>query len=208
MGANTYDTYIVEIEFIDSLWSVLRKSRSQPDIWNAEKVCRKIARQGWALKKDVEDLLNYLDSRIVLCQFDSRDLSEQMGVLWRWVYVDLTGKDSLSDWHEALKADEAALLLMLYERIGFALDPSILVDLLLPDVMKRKYKNILSNAQLQIINFKENRYRLQPIKLLSQNCNNKFTRRKTFVSFQGYKLIGEYLNKEIIGLKIYTPKPM
>ena len=179
--------YIFDSETLQFLWSALRETASAPNQHQAERLSKRIIKKGWAFKSDVEDLLYSLDSRLDYSRLDVKIFSQMLEIHWEPVSFRPNAKSKYISELDAIRAEDAALLLIILERVGFQVEPAILVDSLLPR-FKSRTKQILNNAELEIMWFRKMRHKCGTIILKTDNKTDTDKEIDIFKTLGKYKI--------------------
>jgi hypothetical protein len=146
----------------------------------------KIAHSGWASFGDIEDLLYLMDGRVddIKSHITVKRWCEIFSIPFRFVHERPTAKQATTFGVQAIVSSDAAGLLVKLERLGFRLDPSLLIRELLPTI---KLSEFLTDSQLSIFWYARARDKNQPT-ILSVTAPSEFTQTHRFVTPTGYKV--------------------
>lgn len=150
----------VEREIIEALWQALAKPEmgSQPQV--AAGLGQAAADAGWFAHLELEALLIALEPR--LYEVRPGRLAEAFGVRAQWVYPRPKVKGTGTFGIERIAAADVAYLLILLERLGFAVDPAPVCEPLLAALKARPY---LTAAELAVLWHARERHRCEPLEL-------------------------------------------
>jgi hypothetical protein len=198
--------YLVDNNTLDFFWHSLQEEIKVPHFNTAIKITEDIANKGWAFKYEVEDLIECMDARINVFEFNLTDFMKHIGIHWEVVYDKPKQKSSGVSGCEAIRVEDVAFLLIIFERLGFRTEPGLLVDSLLPTISKQE-KKILSSSELEIFWYYKERYKNSPISL---GVNEDFLFGETIKKFKNndkylIELIADKTGNATI-LKVTPPK--
>lgn len=165
-----HSEYIFDRLTIKTIWNILQYPVRVPNLHHATNIARRSVEAGWMFRHDLEDLLIYMDDRFASYGFKLVPIGKSLGIHWERIGYRPTKKSHGPMDFDATRCEEAALLVILFERMGFQVDASILVDLLLPKVQD-KSKKLLSGAELQIIWYHETNGKTAPLALRVEDYN-------------------------------------
>ena len=129
--------YKFDIETLKFIWITLRQPEFLPNTAAIEKLTKRIIKKEWAFNSDVEDLIYYHDNRTSSHMFDVKKSSSLFDIRWEPVCFRPKAKSKSVSEFDAIRCEDAALLLILMERIGFQTDASLFVHQLLPGIRSR-----------------------------------------------------------------------
>lgn len=151
------EPYTVSCETLSNLYGAMledppARSAGSPRIITA------IANSGWALSWQVEDLISLSDPRLdsFRHRLDLDELGAALGIQKRNVCQRPRSITRSAGLYDAWSAMDFATLVISLEMLGFMVDPSSLVDLLLPEIPKKGY---ISNSALDVLWFKRCRFK-------------------------------------------------
>ncbi|SDD66830.1 hypothetical protein [Pedobacter soli] len=159
--------YLVNQETIRFLWSALNEKQSYRQTRQMRNCFDKFIKDKWAFRTDLEDALDYADSRLNPNRLELIDLVKAFGMNWELIcYRPNVRSISVSE-YEAIRVEDAAVLFILLERLGFKVDPSYLVEALLPEIKSRK-KKLFSGSELEIFWFYKCRHKTASVDLITE----------------------------------------
>lgn len=139
----------VSSELLQAIWAALNAEVPKARIYSARTLLVKIADDGWMFNHQLEDLCYDADARLLPHSHgvDIEKLAEALG--YRWVSVcDRPKMRSLGVIaYDAMSSADAAGFLLDLEKLGFAIDPGLLVQRLRPDIAKKRR---VINSELDI----------------------------------------------------------
>lgn len=140
---------IMDQELLSSIWE--RLNRPPPrwrNVAGATKITTDIARSGRCRRVDLEDMLEAFDGR--LYDLDVWALADYLDAPRRTVFPKPRSMTAANMGSEAITAADAAGILIFLEQIGFEVEPSILVDTVLP---RLENKANLTGCELDILRY-------------------------------------------------------
>lgn len=202
-------SFIMEYNFdsdtLKLLYTALREQAQPPNLSSAEKLTKSILTKGWAFESDIEDLLYYHDSRLGAYQLDIKKLAGLFTIHWESVcYRPKSNSKSVIEF-DAVRCEDAALLLILLERLGFQIQPDYFIDQLLPSI-KSKKKEILSNAELEIFWYNTTKGKFAPLTLKNEQDWRKMKELDSFKTLTGYTITVRGIGGEPDEIEIKSPK--
>ena len=197
--------YILDRASLQFIWSALREPALPSKFQQALKLSHSIVEKGWAFKADVEDLLYYLDNRFGF-QIDVIEYSKMFQIHWEHVYFrPKLNSNSISE-YDAIRAEEAALFLIILERIGFQVEATVLVDLLLSSLRKRNRK-VLNNAELETFWYSKTRHKYGKIVLVTESGSTPLKQIDNFKTIGKYHIVVKGMEESAPQLiEILSPK--
>lgn len=192
-----------ELQFISSILHNSVSSANLAKVWN---ISRRSCEKGWFLRADMEDMLCYFDSRFCDYRFEIMSFSKKLGV--RWDAVCYTPKKNASSVMEfdALSLNEATLFLIILERLGFNVNPEILVDFILPRINSNT-KEMLNVTELEIFWYKQTRHKFSKIELTLLDKEPIEQTIQKFETTGNYKIeILGVSESEITSIEVISPK--
>src|SRR5690606_33222035 len=136
---------------------------------------------------ELEDIISFMDDRIVNYRFKLHDFFHPLGIPIEEVSYRPRKIARSAICYEAIRPEYFVLLLFLLERIGFQVNPTRFVEILLPSILQRS-KKILSSAELEIFWYKINRHKSDDIILFSSQPKLFCDPDRTLTLANGYKL--------------------
>ena len=197
--------YSFDSETLKILYVLLREREQPHNALAADKLARRIIAKGWAFKADIEDLLICLDSRLGAYHLDVKKLTSFFKVHWEPVCFRPKSTSKSVMEYDAVRCEDAALILILLERIGFQTPPDYFIDQLLP-LMKSKKKESLNNAALEILWYKNTKAKLAPLTLKNDKDWRKMKELDSFKTFTNYTITIRGINGEPDEIEIKSPK--
>lgn len=182
-----HSEYIVEEATLKAIWDVLQHPVRVPTTHHAVNIARRSAETGWVFRHDLEDLLIYQDDRLAGYGINIVSIAKSLGIHWEPICYRPSRKSHGSTDFDATRCEDAALLMILFERMGFQIDPSVLVDLLLPKVLDIS-KKLLSGAELQILWYHETKGKTAPLTMRVDDYDVEEVI-KTIVTPSKYKIV-------------------
>ncbi len=198
--------YIIDKQTLDSIWAALQAPVDHSKYDRAIRHFISIVKKGWVFHSDLEDLIYWLDSRLMHNGFDLTKFSKSVNIHWERVCYRPSAKSNSVMVNEALRPEEAVLLLIILEQVGFETNPTYFVDLLLPSIKSRK-KKLFSNAELELFWFQKTRHKGDPILLKLEDSSVYVKELQSIKTCGNYvvKLIGDEAGN-VSMLKIAAPK--
>jgi hypothetical protein len=198
--------YIVIPDTLNFLWSAIGKPTGHSKLGQAGRYFKRWATKGWVSVPDLEDLVDLLDKRLASYQFRVRELAETFGLKFESVYSRPKASSNGASGFDAIRVEEAALFLFMLERMGFQVDPSELVELLLPAVKSRK-KVLFSDAELELFWYYKTRHKQEGLGIRIEAYNSDHEEKSQVKTAQGYvvRLIADEHGKAT-GLIFQSPK--
>lgn len=135
-------------ELLSFLWTELKTEYRPSYPWNADRLSKGIAAEGWATRADMEDVLGAYDDR--LYRLDIWALADYLDAPRRSVYRKPRFLTSATFGNEMISATDAAAILIFLEQLGFSVDATPMVDTLLPNV---RDKARLTSGEFDIITY-------------------------------------------------------
>jgi len=179
--------YKFDIDTLKFIWSTLRQPESWPNLQAAQKLTKRIIKKGWAFNSDVEDLIHYHDNRTGSHKFDVMKFSNLFDIHWERVCFRPKARSKYVSEFDAIRCEDAALLLILMERIGFQTDASFFVHQVMPGIWSRK-KELLNNAELEIFWYGTTKDKFAPFILKNEEDWKKMRELDSFKTASGYKI--------------------
>ncbi len=136
---------------------MLNRPRSPSNPALARRLASDIAGDGWAPRLKVEDVVCELGCAAAVMG----GYHELLNVPFRTVYGRPVGS-SHAEGEEMCAASDVAAFAMDLERLGFSIDPSPLVEAVLPSL---EGKRLLTAGDLRVLWFERHRHRQVPIRL-------------------------------------------
>lgn len=180
--------YKFDSEILKLVWSILRKPESLPNLPSLQKLTKLLIKKGWAFNSDVEDLLYFHDNKLGNYNLEIKEFSSLFGIHWEPVFFRPKARSKSVSEFDAIRCEDVALLLILMQRIGFQTDPSFFVDQLLPGI-KSKKKELLNNAELEILWYNMTKHKFGPLILKNDKDWKKLKELDSFKTSKGYKII-------------------
>lgn len=136
-------------EQMDAIWSALNAPLRPSRSFSYRSILQRVLKEGWLYSYQLEDLVMEAESRLdeLRHRIELKDLAEALGYQWTHITSRPRVTSNAVGYSSALRASEAASLLMDLERLGFQFDPQPLVDALRPALLKQA---ILTDAELDI----------------------------------------------------------
>lgn len=203
----TYSTmeYTFDIDTLKNLLSALREQTQAPNFSASEKLTKRIIAKGWAFNSDVEDLIYHHDSRLGAYQIDLKKIAALMGIHWETVcFRPKSNSKSVCEF-DAIRCEDAALFLILLERLGFQTNPDYFVEQLLPSLKSRK-KELLNNAELEIFWYRTTKSKCAPLTLKNGQDWRKTKELDSFKTLAGYTITVRGIGSEPDEIEIRSPK--
>lgn len=140
---------IVEHMLLQRIWAALNAAKRAGTPHTGRALLRRIAEDGWMYRHQLEDLAFAFDSRSEQfdCGFDLTALVEPLGYRWQSFYPRPRMRSIGTVGGDGLRAADAASFLLDLERLGFAFDPTALIDALRPAIAKQRF---VSSSELDI----------------------------------------------------------
>jgi hypothetical protein len=198
--------YTIDSETLHFLCTALNEKPRHPLLHQAERHFQRWFKTGWVTSYDIEDILDLLDTRLSTGRLQILDFSKSFGFNWEIVYNRPNARSNSVSGSERIRVEGAAAFLIFLERLGFNIDPSNLVKLLLPGI-KSKKKEMLTSDELELFWFDKYRHKQTSVQLITeahQGCQEQRINLKTST---GYILSGEVNDQgEPTGIVIKAPK--
>jgi hypothetical protein len=153
---------VTDGDTLSFLWSALADTPRESNHYHASRLAQRIGEKGLAFNSDVEDMLDWLEPRLNLHWFITIAFSKSIGIHWENVCYRPSAKSNHSSEFNAIRPSGMALLLIVLERLGFQTDPSLLADLLLPE-LKSIQKKILTDDEHEIFWLHKTRHKYDTI---------------------------------------------
>lgn len=138
-----------EQDLLTAIWA--RLSRSEPRKNNANganKIAVEIASSGHCERSELEDMLEAFDSRFY--DFDVWALADYLDIPRQTRFRKPRFLNAMNVGGEGITATDTAGILIFLEKIGFSVEPKILVEAVLPLVQSKSY---LTGCELDILRY-------------------------------------------------------
>jgi len=202
---NNFCDFLIDSGYLQKIFDCLKKDSPQCDLRITSILAEKAFKTGWFLKTDFEDFLYNMDSRLDEHRIDIMYLSSNLEIKWEKVCFRGNGNFSDTIWFDAIKFEQATLLLILLERIGFQINPKTLVDLLTPQI-KIKTRQLISEAEAVILMFYKKQHKL-PIRLrVKEEIEAELQILETLITQNNYKIVSFGLSGELKCIRITPSK--
>jgi hypothetical protein len=190
-------------EMLSGLWHALREEPHGRCDGPAARIAAGIAKNGAAYWYQFEDLVHYLDPRVVWL----RPFLSALGIITVWVGHRPRHGRSFCGRSEGLLAVDVAAALMQLERLGFETEADLLVDALRPALLRRRY--IISN-ELRVLWYPDERGKKEPLCLaVSKEARlaefDGSPKPEKFETRRGYRLQAWSDDKGVILLRATKP---
>ncbi|WP_312824794.1 hypothetical protein [Epilithonimonas sp.] len=202
---NNFREFVLDKHYLLVLLECLKKDTFPSDLRVTDIMVKRAFRMGWFLKTDFEDLLYYMDSRLDYYRLDVMDLSIKLGINWENVCFKNNGNAREAIWFEAIKFEQATLLLILFERIGFQIYPEALVDLLIPQI-KDKTKQLINESEAVILMFYREQHKLSISLCTNDKIDFEPQMLQSFINQKNYKIVSYGLSENLKIIKIFPSK--
>ncbi|WP_312345263.1 hypothetical protein [Chryseobacterium binzhouense] len=202
---NIFCDFLIDSDYLLIILECLKKDYRQGDLRIADIMAEKAFNMGWFLKTDFEDLLYYMDSRLDHHRLDIMSLSGMLEISWEKVCFKSRGNHNDAVWFEAIKFDQATLLLILLERIGFQINAKTSVDLLIPQ-LKNKTKQLINETEAVILKYHLVQHKVQIYLSINDQIEGELQILETLITKQKYKIVSFGLLGELKRLKIIPSK--
>ena len=159
--------YQIDNDILDLLWTALNEQPRHPKIYQAERHFQRWVKRGWVAHHDIEDIIDLLDTRLSTNRLHIIEFSKSLGFHWETVYYRPKARSIYVSGSDHLRVEAAAAFLILLERVGFQIDASSLVKLLLPGIKSRK-KEMFTDYELELFWFEKQRHKQAGIKLFTE----------------------------------------
>lgn len=152
----------VKGELLDDLWRRLNQPSNlgRRPMRNEARRVGEMAREGWVLRCDVEDLLADHDERT--WGLDAFDLARAFGLAPDLVWTVHSRRQTSFVGSDRLAAADVAALLIRVERLGFEVDPTAMADAVCPTLEGRR---LLTDGELTVLNWAKERHKTADIRL-------------------------------------------
>jgi len=198
--------YKIDSDTLDLLWTALNEQTRQPKIHQAERHFQKWLKRGWVAHHDIEDIIDLLDTRLSTNRLRIIELSKSLGFHWETVYYRPKARSIYVSGSDYLRVEAAVAFLILLERLGFQIDCSNLVKLLLPGIKTRK-KEMFTDFELELFWFEKQRHKQAGIRLITDAAEPWDEPKKTMKTSTGYTVSLETNEQgESTGIFIKAPK--
>lgn len=169
-------------ETVEALWRALDKPDmgSRPD--RAAEIGRATAAGGWIAHLETEAVILALEPR--LGDVRVQRLLDAFGVRAQWMHAQ-PGRKTWVLGAERIAAADAAHMLILLERLGFAIDPTPLCTPLLGSLKTRPY---LTAAELAVLWHGRKRHRLEPLEVSADTSPAWGEPDRTLRTAAGYRI--------------------
>lgn len=138
----------IEPDLLNALWTALNATPRAGLAKEAKRVANRIAEEGWGHLTDIEDMVLAFDSRAY--EFDLKRLASYLELPVRHLFNRPRFLNSNCLGFEAMSAVDTAALLIFLAELGFNVDPSSMVEALLPSLEGRKQ---LTFSELDILRY-------------------------------------------------------
>jgi len=197
--------YKIDDSTLDLLWTALNEQPRHPKIHQAERHFQRWFRRGWVAHHDIEDIIDLLDARLSNNRLRICEFSKLFGFHWETVYYRPKARSIYVSGFEYLRVESAAVFLILLERLGFQIDASYLVKLLLPGIKFRK-KEMFSDYELELFWFEKQRHKQVGIRLSTEAAEPWDEPQKTIKTSTGYTISLD-LNEKAEPTSIFIKAP-
>ncbi len=164
----------VKGELLDDLWRRLNQPSNlgRRPMRNEARRVGEMAREGWVLRCDVEDLLADHDERT--WGLDAFDLARAFGLAPDLVWTVHSRRQTSFVGSDRLAAADVAALLIRVERLGFEVDPTAMADAVCPTLEGRR---LLTDGELTVLNWAKERHKTADIRLQRAASDARWTGR-------------------------------
>jgi hypothetical protein len=122
----------IDAKLLSFLWNELSAEHRRGRPWEADRLSREIANDGWATRADMEDVLGAYDGR--LYGLDVWALADYLDAPRRYVYRRPRFLTAAASGNEVIDAADAAGILIFLEQIGFSVNAAPMVSAILPAI--------------------------------------------------------------------------
>ncbi len=175
--------FTASVEMVSAIWKALNapapKSGADMNGWWS-----RIADHGWVIEIDLEDAVLSADRRLDRHGVKLRSLTELLELSWTYVFARPASRFDDPSGFQSLSATDAAGLLILLERLGFAVDPEGLCALLRPSLKSASH---LTGPALSALFHDKSQHREAPLTLATQVSNFRGMSRKSLRIATGYR---------------------
>ena len=188
---------------LEAVWSALQSPPRPNFVHNPPVRAATVAKNGWADKISVSDLLEDYDPRIR--GIPIVELAGALGLPFQTVY-EVNGRKTQRNFmgFESIRIADAAALMAKFERLGFNVDPTPLVDLVLPSL--RDFRSA-THGDLTVLQFHSVRHRMCPIELIRDTALNGWAGEQRITTATRYKATGIFdASGKIRLLTIFAPR--
>jgi hypothetical protein len=175
---------LASVDIIVETWRALNSPVVPCRSSVAAKLAAKFLDQGWADICDVQDMVWALEGRFTDQKIG--DLIKALNIPMRPIYRRPSHRERQCIGMQSLTVADVAWLLILMERLGFELDPMILVE---PVAERIKKSNHLNDAELSALWYKLEYLKNPPVELfthataIGSSCEALTTRTKYRIEF-------------------------
>jgi hypothetical protein len=198
---------MIEIQIQNKLLEAIvngLRSESQPGSAIGKRTAHiEVARNGWGLRHDFQDMMWETDDRADELERHHRAfdcLLQPFQISWMSRYRRPTAKAKQVFGAQAMRAEDLAAWLIAIERLGFGVDPSLLVEELRPKIVRQAF---VSDSELSILWYERNRHRQDPIVLRGFGRPNMLD---SFVTKTGYLATVAHKDGVPIIFRVDAPK--
>jgi hypothetical protein len=192
----------VEPTLLDAVWHRLRQPVPHRVVQDERARVGRIVRDVWICRVDIEDLLEDWDSRVY--RLDIFALANAADLPTRVVYR-LHGNKLQRTFSgcDQIHRSDAAALMILFERLGFRVDPTEFVTAVLPNLKDIRH---VTGGELAVLQFASSRHKTAALTLERVGSNEMWTQTEVIATPKGYKAKG-YLDGHGNPLMIEVSSP-
>lgn len=140
--------------------------------------------QGWLIEIDIEDALLSGDRRLDRHGVKVRDLAAMLRLPWRYVFARPASRFDEPSGYQSLCATDVAGVLLLLERLGFAVEPEGLCALLRPNLAASSH---LTGPALNALFHEKSQHRERPVTLATKTSGFRAMKRTSARFANGYR---------------------
>jgi hypothetical protein len=149
---------------IHAIWRQL-EDQSGPALGGGPTTYRSVIEQGWGAGYDIDDLLWETDARAQRA-YRSTDsmkfIRDEYSINFETRFEGPFGKNDYVYGTQSMRAPDIANLLIQIERLGFSVEPALLVDAIRPGLLKQRY---LTNGELSVVWYGKQKHRFHSVNL-------------------------------------------
>ena len=142
---------------LESLWAALRDHKPQVREASVARIVAAIVERGWAPTYRVEDLLHDMG---VAWFWREPSVNTLFGVPQQTVFDRPKAGSGWAMGSDETAAADVAFILIQIERLGFAIDPSPLVDALRPALLEQQ---VVTKSDLHVLWYPKERHRMEAL---------------------------------------------
>jgi hypothetical protein len=153
---------LASVDLIAETWRALRAPIIPCRLSVVEQLSSKFLKQGWADIGDIQDMIWAMEGRFADCKIG--DMVRALGIPMRATYPRPRYGQHQCIGAQTLEAADVAWLLILMERLGFEVEPMVMVG---PLAERLKKRTRLNDAELSVIWYKKEHHKNAPVGLFA-----------------------------------------